>query len=126
MMDEPFERPINVVVVDDDLGVLGAEAALLRELGQNVFLAPGSHHALYLLERHPEVELLLTDVMLPTMDGPELAKQAKARWPELKVLYASGYPEQVLSRKAIDAELLAKPLRLDHLTAALRRLFPDH
>jgi CheY-like chemotaxis protein len=74
-MHAPFDRPINVVLVDDDLGVLGAGGELLRELGHRVLLAPGSHHALYLLERHPEVELLFTDVVLPAMDGTELAKR---------------------------------------------------
>ena len=124
-MAEPLPRPINVVLVDDDLGVLAAGAELLRELGQTVLVAPGSHHALYLLEKHPEVELLLTDVVLPTMDGAELARRARAQHPELKVLYTSGYPEQVLSRRTIDGELLVKPLRLERLSEALGRLFPD-
>jgi|SRR6185312_3108526 CheY-like chemotaxis protein len=123
-MHAPFDRPINVVLVDDDLGVLGAGGELLRELGHRVLLAPGSHHALYLLERHPEVELLFTDVVLPAMDGTELAKRAKRQNPELKVLYTSGYPEQVLGRKTIDGEMIPKPLRLEPLITALQHLFP--
>lgn len=124
-MHAPFDRPINVVLVDDDLGVLGAGGELLRELGHRVLLAPGSHHALYLLERHPEVELLFTDVVLPAMDGTELAKRAKRQNPELKVLYTSGYPEQVLGRKTMDGEMIPKPLRLEVLTSVLMHLFPD-
>jgi CheY-like chemotaxis protein len=124
-MHAPFDRPINVVLVDDDLGVLGAGGELLRELGHHVLLAPGSHHALYLLERHPEVDLLFTDVMLPTMDGTELAKRAKQQNPALKVLYTSGYPEQMLGRKTIDGAVIPKPLRLEALQAALLHLFPS-
>ena len=124
-MHAPFDRPINVVLVDDDLGVLGAGGELLRELGHRVLLAPGSHHALYLLERHPEVDLLFTDVVLPTMDGTELARRARLQRPELKVLFTSGYPEQVLGRKTMDGEMIPKPLRLEVLTSVLMHLFPD-
>ena len=124
-MHAPFDRPINVVLVDDDLGVLGAGGELLRELGHRVLLAPGSHHALYLLERHPEVDLLFTDVVLPTMDGTELARRARLQRPELKVLFTSGYPEQVLGRKTLDGEMIPKPLRLEVLTSVLMHLFPD-
>ena len=124
-MNAPIARPLTVVLVDDDLGVLGAGAELLRELGHRVLLAPGSHHALYLLERHSDVDLLFTDVVLPTMDGPELARRAKANHPELKVLYTSGYPDLVLGRKPIDAELIPKPLRLGALMSALEHLFPE-
>jgi CheY-like chemotaxis protein len=123
-MHAPIDRPINVVLVDDDLGVLGAGGELLRELGHRVLLAPGSHHALYLLERHPEVELLFTDVVLPAMDGTELAKRTKLQNPDLKVLFTSGYPEQVLGRKTIDGEMIPKPLRLAPLISALQHLFP--
>ena len=124
-MHAPFDRPINVVLVDDDLGVLGAGGELLRELGHRVFLAPGSHHALYLLERHREIDLLFTDVVLPTMDGTELAKRAKLQNPDIKVLYTSGYPEPFLGRKTLDAEVIPKPLRLEPLQTALMHLFPS-
>ncbi len=78
--------------------------------------------ALRLLDAHPEIDLLLTDVVLPAMDGPRLAEQARRRRPGLPVLFASGYtggaaaPDRLLPP---GAPLLQKPYTLVALAAKL-------
>ena len=63
----------------------------LRELGYTVLHADGGAAALQQLEVTPHVDLLFTDIVMPDMDGRELAAEATRRDPELKVLYTSGY-----------------------------------
>ena len=82
--------------------------------------------ALKILEREP-VDLLFTDIMMPGgMSGYDLAKNAVARWPSLKVLLTSGFPETKLNgngngNAAVKMHLLTKPYRKDDLAIALRK-----
>ena len=71
----------TVLVVDDDPEVLEVAVTACEEIGLNVLRA----------EDGPEVELLLTDIMMPNMTGWELAHAAKQKYPYLKVIYTSGY-----------------------------------
>lgn len=105
----------RILLVEDSAAVRAVAATVLRDAGYEVVEAESGAEALSLLEGE-EVEafdLLFTDVMMPGgIFGGELAKRVRALFPDIRVLFASGYPRQALSGSAglvIDIDLLAKP-----------------
>jgi PAS domain S-box-containing protein len=84
----------RILIVEDKRIVRKMANALLTRLGYDVLEAENASEALELLQREPEMNLLLTDILLTGhLNGFELAKEARHRWPELKVLFMSGYAE---------------------------------
>jgi YesN/AraC family two-component response regulator len=74
---------------------------------------------------HEPVSMLLTDVVMPGMDGRQLAEAAQVRRPELKVLYISGYADDAVVRHGVmagEVDLLEKPFHLDTLATRVRRI----
>ncbi|WIG55360.1 MAG: Sensory box histidine kinase/response regulator [Rhodanobacteraceae bacterium] len=115
----------TVLLVEDEAGVRQYCAALLRELGYTVLEAGDALGALRVLDEHPGVDLLLTDVGLPVMNGGELAKRAQAKRPGLAVLFASGYPRGIVQQRGqlpSDVELLSKPYTRTQLAQRVRAL----
>src|SRR5690606_5029194 len=101
-----------ILVVEDDPGVRGYSTESLRELGFSVLEAPDGPAALRILERHPEVQMLFTDVGLPGINGKELVDQARVRRPGIKVLFTSGYARNAIvhqGRLDTGVQLLMKP-----------------
>ncbi len=112
-----------VLLVDDEDKVRAVTAEGLRELGYAVIEAADGSQALALLEDRPHVALLLTDVMMPEMNGRQLADEARRRRPGLKVLYATGYTRNAMGHDGImdpGMQTLAKPFTLAQLAAKLR------
>ncbi len=114
----------TVLAVEDNEGLRRVVVRQLNDLGYRVLEAPDGAAALKILEREP-VDLLFTDIMMPGgMSGYDLAKNAVARWPSLKVLLTSGFPETKLngnSNASVKMHLLTKPYRKDDLASALRK-----
>lgn len=82
----------TILVVEDELGVLRLVEKILGEKGYNVFAASLPEEAVSLFEKHrEEIDLLLTDVAMPSMSGTQLADLLRDRKPDLKVLLMSGY-----------------------------------
>jgi CheY-like chemotaxis protein len=81
----------TVLVVDDDPQVLEVAATACEEIGLNVLRAGDGAGALEILNENPDIEILLTDIAMPNMTGWELAHVAKQKYPDLKVIYTSGY-----------------------------------
>ena len=81
----------TVLVVDDDPEVLEVAVMACEDMGLTVLSAEDGAGALEILRDNPEVELLLTDIGMPNMTGWELAHAAKQKYPDLKVIYTSGY-----------------------------------
>jgi PAS domain S-box-containing protein len=81
----------RVLLVEDQQSVRKILAKLVSNLGYSVDVAGGGEAALGLIEREPDYALLITDVLMPNMDGPELVERARRLRPELPVLYVSGY-----------------------------------
>ncbi len=105
-------RKASVLLVEDDPDLRELATELLRFLGYEVLVAEGPEHALRLLEGAPRLDLLLTDVVMPAMDGLALAERVRERRPGLPVLYMSGYSRDVLERRGVDpasVRLLHKP-----------------
>jgi signal transduction histidine kinase/CheY-like chemotaxis protein len=126
-----LEAPVEgsgetVLVVEDDDGVRAAVCDLLSDLGYSVLRAEGVEQALSVLNSDAKIDLLFTDVVMP---GPiktrELARVAKEKLPDLKVLFTSGYTQNAIvhnGRLDEDIELLSKPYRKDDLARKLRSL----
>jgi two-component system cell cycle sensor histidine kinase/response regulator CckA len=81
----------RVLLVEDQESVRTILAKIVANLGYSVDVAGGGEAALGLIEREPDYALLVTDVLMPNMDGPELVERARKLRPELPVLYVSGY-----------------------------------
>lgn len=102
----------KVLAVDDDDAIRTIAEHLLKELGYEVLVAAGGPEALDMLTRDEGIDLLFTDVVMPGMDGGELAERARLIRPNLKVLFTSGYFEHALIKKgqiAQNADILVKP-----------------
>ncbi len=110
-----------LLVEDEDMVRAVAERALTRQ-GYTVLTAEHGEAALDLLEAHPRPDLLISDVMMPIMDGPTMVRRARERYPDLPILFMSGYAEEQL-RKSIDLDnvaFLAKPFSVQQLAEAAR------
>jgi two-component system cell cycle sensor histidine kinase/response regulator CckA len=98
----------SILFVEDDPALLALGQEVLTELGYRVQAAPTGVEALRLLqEGSPEVDILVTDVVMPGMGGRELAERACANRPELRVLYVSGYPKDSVLREEIEEAEIA-------------------
>ena len=111
--------------------LLAEDEALLRELGQTilsqagykVLTGAGPQELLSLVEKHPDsVDLLLTDIVMPGISGQDLACLARKRWPEIRVLYTSGYSDEELDNLLGDAAFLQKPFTPTELMAKVKEL----
>ena len=106
-------RRTTILIAEDDDGTRTIVSRMLQRLGYAVLLAPDGLQALRLAETHVgDIDLLLTDVMMPGLTGPQLATRLAVRRPDLPVLYMSGYPEGALGEVAglrIETDFLAKP-----------------
>jgi two-component system cell cycle sensor histidine kinase/response regulator CckA len=113
----------TVLLVEDEPMVRSvAERALTRH-GYNVVTADNGEDALEVLRSGERIDLLISDVVMPGMDGPTMVREARKSWPDLKILFMSGYAEEQL-RKSIDIEnvnFLPKPFSVTELAEAARR-----
>jgi DNA-binding NtrC family response regulator len=91
-----LETQRTILIVDDERAVRELVAAALTRAGFEVQMAGSAEEALT-LEAHRPVDLLLTDVLLPNINGAELAKRIRQRSPHTRVLFMSGYTGNVLS-----------------------------
>lgn len=115
-----------ILVVEDDKRVQRLTVESLRELGYTVLHADGGEAALRTLEAMPQVDLLFTDIVMPGMNGRELATEAERRHPELKVLYTSGFvPNSVVHNATLGPleDLISKPFSIDQLARKVRQVF---
>lgn len=110
--------PATILVVDDDALITLNTVDVLTEMGHTVHEAYTGRDALMLLEQHPEIELLITDLSMPGMDGLELAAAARQLRPDLPVLLATGYAE-LPDGHGPDFPRLEKPFREDELLARI-------
>jgi two-component system, NtrC family, sensor kinase len=118
----------SVLVVEDDTDVRDYVVETLASLGYKVFEAGEAEIALRLLDENPSVHLLLTDVVMPGMNGRKLAEEARLRRPDLKILYMTGYSRNAImhqGRLDIGVDLLQKPISSEQLASAVRKMLDD-
>ena len=112
-----------ILVVEDEPAVRQFTVDALTELGYRVIEADGASAALKQLEVRTDIVLLFTDVVMPDVNGAELAREVRQRWPHVKVLFTTGYTRNaVVHNGVLDARvnLIGKPFTLEALSAKLR------
>jgi PAS domain S-box-containing protein len=114
----------TVLVVEDEPSVAGVVFQVLSRSGYRVLLADSGSSAIGLLRGHSSpIALLLVDVILPDMRGPQLVEVARAVHPESAVLFASGYSTEIIGRRGElpdDLDLINKPYSPDELLRRVR------
>ncbi|WP_338770441.1 PAS domain S-box protein [Massilia sp. METH4] len=117
----------RVLIVEDDQLVMAVACDLFETMGYEVHTAPDGVAALRLLEQHGTevgVDVLFTDLMMPNgMTGLDLAREVRRRWPQVKIIIASGYPQQAAQDQPADLDefdFVGKPYRLADLARHLR------
>jgi PAS domain S-box-containing protein len=117
-------RGETVLVVEDEEPVREVARRILAESGYAVLTAPDGSEALRVCREHDgPIDLLLTDVVMPGLSGPELVEQARLLRPDMRALYISGYPEDFLARRHdVDkaTTLLGKPFTAQTLLRVVR------
>jgi len=112
-----------LLVEDEPMVRTVAERALTRH-GYKVLTANNGEEALEIIDRGDEIALLISDVVMPVMDGPTMVREARKTRPELPILFMSGYAEEQL-RKSIDianVAFLPKPFSVQELAEAVRKV----
>jgi DNA-binding NtrC family response regulator len=125
------ERPSRVLVVDDDPVVASAVAEFVRDLGHDAHHVTGAHAALDTLARatdpdddEPLIDVLVSDVSMPKMNGLELLTQVRERFPSVVVVMLTGYGTIETAVEAIRAgafDYIAKPVVDDEFAMTLER-----
>ena len=118
-----------VLVVEDEPAVRDITERILQRAGYRVLAAADGQEALRLLEGEPfDFDLLLTDVIMPQLSGPELAVRLSARNPKLRVLYMSGYTDDAIVHHGVldgETQLIGKPFSAEELIHKVRTVLDD-
>jgi two-component system cell cycle sensor histidine kinase/response regulator CckA len=124
----PKAHPRRILLVEDDDAVRMVMARLLGQRGYEVTEATNPDQAVALASTATTVpDLIVTDVVMPQLSGPQLADRVRAVHPTLPILFVSGYSDDVLSARNLespDVGFLAKPFTTAELFHAVDRLFP--
>jgi len=129
---EDAPKPLNselgciVLVVDDEEDLLEIAISYLAEMGFTSFQASDGASALEILVHHSEIDLLVTDIVMPGgMNGVELVQKARVLRPDLKIIYSSGFPAEALAERSmslVDGPLLHKPYQRNEFTAIIHHV----
>ncbi|SEK04001.1 PAS domain S-box-containing protein [Sphingobium sp. AP50] len=117
-----------ILVVEDEPGVRQVSVDALNDLGYRVLEANGAEAALKLIDAHPEISLLFTDVVMPEINGSKLAEEARKRRPALKVLFTTGYTRNAVVHNGVldpGVHLIGKPFTIEDLAACVRRVLEE-
>lgn len=115
----------TVLIVEDDPAVRALVSEVLSELGYSFVVASAADSAVPILESGQRIDLLISDVGLPGMNGRQLAEIGRQLRPGLKVLFITGYAEHAAIRAGFlddGMQMITKPFAFDHLTAKVREM----
>ena len=125
----PPARPqggtLTVLVVEDEKGLRELSLRLLQRQGYTVLVAADAEEAGRLFDANPSIDILLTDVVMPGVSGPDLTRQLIERRPALKVIYMSGYTEESIVRHGViqpGIAFLNKPFTSEALGDKIREV----
>jgi two-component system cell cycle sensor histidine kinase/response regulator CckA len=114
----------TILLVEDEEGLRGLNARGLASRGYTVLEAGNGLEAIETFNKHGHVDLVVSDVVMPEMDGPTLLKELRLRDPEIKIIFVSGYAEEAFSKNLPSQEqyaFLAKPFTLKQLVAEVKK-----
>jgi two-component system cell cycle sensor histidine kinase/response regulator CckA len=118
----------TILLVEDEEGLRALNARGLSSRGYTVLEAGNGVEAIEVFEKQAHVDLVVSDVVMPEMDGPTLLKELRKRNPELKIIFVSGYAEEAFAKNLPSNEhgkeqyaFLAKPFTLKQLVAEVKK-----
>jgi two-component system, cell cycle sensor histidine kinase and response regulator CckA len=123
---EHTQSPVGtetILVVDDEEGLREVTRRILTRSGYTVFLATSGKEALLIAASGIPIDLLLTDVIMPKMQGPTVAKEVKILQPNVKILFMSGHAQPVLEAEELlgtHFQMMEKPFDQKHLLEQVR------
>jgi PAS domain S-box-containing protein len=123
--ETPLGKGESVLVVEDEASVRMLISDVLHELGYSAVEATDGRGALPILQSDARIDLMVTDVGLPGIDGRKLAEMARQTRPELKILFVTGYAQHAKVREEFLSEgmdMLTKPFALDDLAQKIRQM----
>ena len=126
---KPETRAFRVLAVDDEPGIREFVARVLRQPGHEVAVAADGVEALQVAHAQGSFDLLVTDVMMPGMCGDELAQRMREADPDLKVLYLTGFSDQLFRARPLlrdNEAFLDKPVTVRGLLEAVTLLLEGH
>ena len=123
---EGFRGSETVLLVEDDKSLLNLARKVFRQSGYNVLEAQNGEDALKVVEEHEgPIHLILTDVVMPEMNGRELAERIMLLFPEIKVIYMSGYTDNAISHHGVlepGVNFIEKPFTPESLMRKIREV----
>jgi two-component system, cell cycle sensor histidine kinase and response regulator CckA len=128
MIARPVETPTShgetLLLVEDEPAIMKMAQTMLRRLGYHAMVAGSPSQALELAKEHPgAIDLLITDVVMPEMNGRKLSEQMSSLYPGLKTLFMSGYTANVIAHRGVLEEgmnFIQKPFSLHDLGVKVR------
>ena len=114
----------TILLVEDEEGLRALNARGLISRGYTVLEASNGVEAIEAFDKHGDVDLVVSDVVMPEMDGPTLLKELRRRDPGVKIIFVSGYAEEAFNKNLPDQEqyaFLAKPFTLKQLVAEVKK-----
>ncbi len=115
----------TILLVEDEEGLRALNARGLTSRGYSVLEASNGVEAIEVLEKNGHVDLVVSDVVMPEMDGPTLLKELRRRDPAVKVIFVSGYAEEAFQKNLPEQEqyeFLAKPFTLKQLVSKVKEI----
>ena len=119
------DRNELILVVEDEPAVRQFSTDALGELGYRVLEADSGKAALLMLDEHPDIALMFTDIVMPEMNGAKLAEVVRAKRPDLPILFTTGYTRNAVVHNGVldpGVELIGKPFTIEELAARVRTI----
>ena len=117
----PQPKP-TVLVVEDEVMLLMIMAETLRDAGYEVWEAENGEAALAILRNHPDMDVLISDMRMPGMNGYQVVERAQALRPKIKVLMMTGYAHEATPLKQASLPILYKPFDFNQLPGVVQEL----
>ena len=118
----------HILIVDDDMAMLSFLSTALERAGHTTESRNNGRDALAELKSDTYYDLLLTDIVMPGMDGVELSKEASTLFPELKIMFITGFSAEAAlpkSSASFKGNIMAKPFHLNDLIARVEEILAN-
>lgn len=123
MPTQSAQHPVVILVVEDEALLRFSIGDDLRDRGYVVHEAANADQAIRVLEQHPDIEILFTDIDMPgSMDGLKLSAAVRDRWPPIRIIITSGKQRPAIAAMPGGALFLSKPYAVDEVAAGIGSL----
>jgi len=127
MAQSALPESCTILIVENEAIIRLELDDQLAEMGYQVLVASDAEEAIELLDAHPEIALMITDIAMPgSMDGIRLAQRVRGRWPPVRIIVTSGLGESLAFALPSSSVFLAKPYGPEALQTALREVNSAH